>query len=89
VPSTEISYCRSRLVAIETTAVSKSDSDLKVIYQPSRHFISNDERYDNIYNFIRHLGSHKTLNNFTEKKEKNKSVTHSILTIFAETQDYV
>jgi len=43
-----------------------------------------------IYNFIRHLGSHKTLKNYTEKRRKtNKSVIHSILTIFAETQDYI
>ena len=32
------------------------------------------------------IGSHKTLNNYTEKKRKtNKSVVHCILTIFAET----
>jgi len=30
-----------------------------------------------IYNFIRHLGSHKTLKNYTEKKKKNKQISHS------------
>jgi len=37
----------------------------------------------NIYNFIRHIGSCKTLNNYTEKEkgtQTDKSVIHSILT---------
>jgi len=40
-----------------------------------------------MYNFIRHIGSHKTLNNYREKeREKHKQTSHSQHShIFAET----